>query len=819
MSVFSWELAMAQNEYFSAINPALFTYTEADVYIKQPEKYNEGHHLLSPDPASYPWESRLENGMPNVLVDQSGNLSVYFSSFIVFSPTPPSKVGVMVFTNTSNSFNEWQRPNAGLYWYNSSGSSSDEKIKSVYASGYQQTNIVAVDIESLGIFDDGGHNNPIKLIYMPQREFQYKYLGAFSTARSFDNNGILSAFSKLKNNRLGIQSILTFKNINADSHMNWLRHGADYLFTSRVNGRRSALLPDEIPPFTSDPRKRYRRSTITSVGEGIESENVDFNVVLDSSTEKWEPYSMQPFQMPGYESDVWYGLVTMYGSDDYPDVAMKQRTELAISNNGRNWRYLKPGTPFLDNGADPTADDFGCINVATPVYASKLHVGRNPLDPYFFYASSNIGHTEGRNPGLSLAMSHYGKIAGLKNEGYRVFYSPSPISVPGMGEEHMPHLSIKNSFDIDAKYFPQILGDITEDPSGKQISQIGSYAFVRIFEYKPTSDNGIGDLLAGSFGSSIAGTSVVSDEFVSLPYIENGVDGNSKQMLINYLKKYSDSHPSEIVSFKDYPEIPVILETDIKNATFYGLKFESGCQGRPSLIPCNMNEYKQMNLWSCSPSDSEIIIENFKHTPAITNSLPPTKMTEGTIAIQANPANSGETQTLLRIDGDSNNYITVDYLSDGSFNYRLIKDGIDYINLRIPPRARESFIGKECVLTIECVKNANRKFNRAFDEETTVMRLACPELNFEGITNQDIIYNFRREVPTPVDTCYARGFAYLAFTGFVGNLDTITVGASDSSGSKRFRGSISIVEIADQLPEGETVFWTQEPANRRKKEE
>lgn len=30
------------------------------------------------------------------------------------------------------------------------------------------------------------------------------------------------------------------------------------------------------------------------------------------------------------------------------EVQHKQRTELAISNDGINWKYLKPGIPFLD---------------------------------------------------------------------------------------------------------------------------------------------------------------------------------------------------------------------------------------------------------------------------------------------------------------------------------------------------------------------------------------------------------------------------------------------------------------------------------------
>lgn len=172
-----------------------------------------------------------------------------------------------------------------------------------------------------------------------------------------------------------------------------------YYFTSRVNSRRSALKPGEVPPFNPDPRKRFRRSTITEVGEQIVSKNTTFSTLLEYSTKQWEHYSMQPFRLPGFEKDMWFGLVTMYGVEGYPEIETKQRTELAVSNNGKDWYYLKPGTPFLDNGTDPQADDHGCINIATPVYNTKFHAGRNANDPYFFYASSRIGHVEARNSG------------------------------------------------------------------------------------------------------------------------------------------------------------------------------------------------------------------------------------------------------------------------------------------------------------------------------------------------------------------------------------------------------------------------------------
>lgn len=123
---------------------------------------------------------------------------------------------------------------------------------------------------------------------------------------------------------------------------------------------------------------------------------------------------MQPVRLPDFEKDIWWGLVTMFGTEGDVEVQHKQRTELAISNDGINWKYLKPGIPFLDNGTDPQSDDYGCINIGKPVLNTRFST--NPLDTYYFYAASNIRHVKGRNPGISLAIGKYGKMAGLKAE-------------------------------------------------------------------------------------------------------------------------------------------------------------------------------------------------------------------------------------------------------------------------------------------------------------------------------------------------------------------------------------------------------------------
>lgn len=804
-------LSFAQDRHFTAVNPALFSYPTTDVYINPPQKYNNGSHLLSPNPQQYPWEERLENGMPNVMVDSYGNTSVYFSSFLIFSPTPPSRVGVMAFSNISSDQNQWGRPNVGLYWYNAAGTTADEKITPTYAPGYQSTNIVAVDIESLGIYDDGSGAKPVKLIYMPQREFQYKYLGVYEMGRDYTAEGVLSGFRVMATDRKEEQKVLTFKNINADTHMNWMKHNGKFFFTSRVNSRRSALKSGEVPPFTVDPRKRFRRNTITEIGTTLESENVDYNVVLDYSTKQWEPYSMQPFRMKGFEKDVWLGLVTMYGVEGNPGIEKRQRTELAISSNGKDWRYLKPGIPFLDNGTDPQADDHGCINIATPVYNTKLHGIRNPNDPFFYYASSRIGHEEGRNPGISLAMSKYGKLAGIQSTALKIYYSVTPVSCSGLSTTEMPKLSVKNSFAIDAKFYPHILGDITDDPRGKVLSQLNSYVLVRMFAYDSTKAHGLGSQLGATFGSSIKGTHTISDDYEAVDAIFSGVKGISKEGILRYLKSCSDKEPTKIISFKDLPEVPIVFETRVKNAVFYGIKFEEAENHTVSVNVDATNEFAPTGIWSFKPPTpimQQCYIEDFSTINNTPNRVIPTQMESGTIAIKINPNAASDTQTMLKMYGDSENYISLDYLSNGSLRYNLVKEGTNYLNMQIAPPSGASFNGKDVILTIEAVKNANRKYNKVYKEETTIMRVKCAALNYEKILPQDVIWNFRRETPTPVDSAYARGYAYLPFSAFVGNMTRIEVGGSSETCDHKFTGSIYQVEVAPKLPTGDSDFWS-----------
>lgn len=801
----------AQNEQkYSAVNPAFSLYTSDDVYIRPPVKFENGKNIIKPDPARYPWEARLENGMPNVIRDNDGNLSIYISSFISFAEKPPSKVGAIVYTNNSTNVKNWLRPNANLYWYNPDGKTADEKISPISLEGYITTNIVAVDIESLGIYDDYEvTDKPIKLIYLPQRESGNKMIAGYEMDKTFTSNGILQGFSSMKLDRVDTQKKFTFKFINGDTHMNYLKQNGDYYFVSRLNAKRSALKPGETLPLKPDNRKRYRRETVTKIGSQLTSEDVDFTIALDMSNQKWEPYSMQPVRLPGFEQDIWWGLVTMFGTEGDEEVQHKQRTELAISNDGVSWRYLKPGVPFLDNGTDPSSDDYGCINIAKPVLNTRFST--NPLDVYYFYAASNIRHIAGRNPGISLAVGKYAKMAGLKaGQSVKSFYSMEPVT-NRVSTDDMPKFSMYDAFRVGARFYPSILADVTQDPRGKQISRLNSYAAVLIYAYQASAAHGEGAYLAGSLGSSVEGTQTVSDDYESIEFIKGGQGGHNKQTLLTYLKNYSTQHPQEIVSIKNFPKIPVVIETRVKNAVFYGVKFYKGDEANMASLDLNRaSKILAQNIWTykpASPSPSSCGTQDYIK-PRLPNQKFPTELEKGTIAMKVKAVSGSNRQAVMRMYGDDNNDVGFYYNSSGSFQYIMNKDGLPFATMTIAPPTGQSFANKEVIMTFEAV-NAWRKYGRSMQERAAVFRVSCPELKFEKVVQQDILWNWKHATGaiTPSDSANARAFAYLEFSSFVAGMNKLTIGGKNSTCDERFNGTVYEVQIAYALPFGESDFY------------
>ena len=161
----------------------------------------------------------------------------------------------------------------------------------------------------------------------------------------------------------------------------------------------------------------------------------------------------------------------------------------------------------------------------------------------------------------------------------------------------------------------------------------------------------------------------------------------------------------------------------------------------------------------------------------------------------------------MKIYGDANNYIAIYYTTSNEFQYTMVKEGEKHLDMIIAPPAGETFNDKSVQLTIEAVDLEDRKYMSSYTENTSVMRLKCEQLKYEEAIEQEIIWNFRRDNPTPVDSCYARGYAHLPFMAYVGSLEKITVGGDSEACTHKFLGNINKIQIADKLPAGNDDFW------------
>lgn len=800
------------NVRYSAINPALFSYFEKDVFINSPTKYNNGAHIISPAPSIYPWEKNLENGMPNVVVDANGNTSIYISSFLIYNPAGGSKVGAMVYLNNSNNINNWTRPNAGLYWYKASGGTPDEKISPTQVAGSVPTNIVAVDIESVSFLEETKNGVPqISAVYSPQKQSVSDLLAVYEMGKTFTSLGILNGFTQMKQDRISKQKMLHFKFTNGGTHLNLYKQDGKYYLNGRVNTRRTYLQPGETPPFDPDPRKRFRRSTAAELGNSVVSGDFDYYTALDMSTTLWEPYSIQSFQLPGFEKDIQMGLVTMYGTDGVASVEMKQRTELAYTVDGIHWKYLKPGVPFLDNGENPQSDDYGCINIAKPVMGTKFY--SNPKKLLYFYAASNHRHVLTRQTGMSLATGTFGKMAGLvAGSSIKQFTSINPKASSLVEPADMVQFYVNKAFGIDKEFYPYILADITEDPRGKTISLLNSYVALSIYVYDAQAVGGKGMCIGGVLGSSIKGTSRVSDEYECVPIILEGKNLASKEVVLDYIRDYSKKHPQEIVSFNTMLPIPVILEAKVKNATFYGVEFKNSSPNKDIAVDLTMSShFNKLNLWKykpASPQSGAYQAFTFSDSVNLPNMNLPVDMPVGSFALKVTPQSSNTDQIIMRMAGDNDNYLSLVYTTSGKFLYQMVKDGIPFNKLEIAPPSGKSFVGKSSIITLEGKPYRDRKYLKGYTEDVTVMRVNVPSLNFEQIIHEPITWNWKHPVGqiTRSDTAVARAFSYVPFTSFVARMNRIDIGAKNSSRENLFTGTIYQVEVSDGLP-ASGDFW------------
>lgn len=851
---------------FSAVNPTLFLYSTDDVYINVPTKHNNGAHLVAQNKTSYLWEDAWDNGYPNVFVTPTGNVAAYLSIFTFLDPAKKnSQVGVE-FLKTNNALGNWARPGLGILHYDPSASAADR----VNTNGQgENTNLVVKKIETVGITDDNGE---LKMVYRPHGKdaqgapiFNGRTYHGYKTSKSFDANEAFSFFtgtSPFNSNYTQLQNNIDAAFISGDSHSKVYSTGTDIdtknYFTTRLRPVAETAVPGYQPnsnhptsPTIADERKQWRRSYAVEIDPNFGNSKHELIPLLDPQANGAEPYSLQPYRLNGFEGDIYWGLVTMYDNDckfncwpntngSWPSPSARkwdtQWTELAISTDGKNWKYLKPGTPFIPNGdqqGKTNADDQYTVNVALPVSGTQFHDANYPEEQYYFYVSSKEKHkASNRKGGISLAKGDYGKMAGLiSSSGEKTFQSMNPMNpalyptTPQLND--LPKISLVElvNMDFNSSIVPfGILSDVDDYiPGTANLSNLPSdYVRVDIYtaEIVPGS-NGKGSLLIGAFGNN-AGGSVHSKTYESVPYGVSYTRGannyqttsNSKQLIFNHLYKIANtSGTPQVVKLSDYTEVPVILEAKVKAATFYG--FQLGDNGFP-LSTDEASDFNPQNpVYSFQPTNttfggsnrcSEMTQPQSIATP-LPNQVAVTDLHQGSIAIKVRPSQANPTaeQFIFGLWGDDNNHIAITYGTDGKYHYRVKKDGLNFVSLSIAPGdvSVSSFQNQTATITIETANISKYpNYQSGTPGPPTIPRSILPNFRVKVGSHSKIdVPSITFQNTVPKDSADARIKKYDLFASFLPTLNKVVIGYNgNGSCSGGFQGNIYGIEVSSELP-------------------
>lgn len=322
-----------------------------------------------------------------------------------------------------------------------------------------------------------------------------------------------------------------------------------------------------------------------------------------------------------------------------------------------------------------------------------------------------------------------------------------------------------------------------------------------------------GPLLLAVLVAPKAGTTSPSDNYEAVSFTAGGKDASSKYYLLKYFSDMSKKNPTEILSMRHMDPIPVVMESWQKNSTFYGLKFE---MTKPEAkCPLNIeitNLHQPSNIWLFKQSlPGQYSTRDFSNLKLLPNETPPTCMVTGTLAIEATVGNLGDEQILVNIHGapENNNSLSVVLTQHGDFVYSIIKDGMPFAEMSISPPSGKSFEGKHVFITVESLHPKNRKYGKDISDQVTIFRLSCPELGFEKIVPQAILWNWKHPEGsiTDSDKANAQCFAFLQFSSFVPSMTHVSIGNIDESGESRFLGTIHKTQFAPTLPSGQSDFW------------
>lgn len=320
-----------------------------------------------------PWEPRIDNGYPNVILDENGLYRCYYTLFVIdpsSTNTPREQrqntpyqtkgreVG-LAYAESKDGIN-WYKPNLGLVEFN----------------GSKENNLIMRDVAGTGILFEPNDPDPNKRYKLITR----KEKGNQPLAIAFSADGI--HFSPLQ------EWAENSPRLGADCHNAVFKDPRtnEYILTSRLwaNNLRVVALSRSKDFIHWSPLEEVAR------GNG---------------------YEEQLYSMPVFEyQHIYFGFASVYrqGDNTHPEFDTLN-LELYWSNNLTEWNKIVPNDNiFIPTGAGRNKFTDGEFDSAT-MFASPTLLNGNRL----YYTGGKGRHRSWRETGLGLAYVDKDRFAGM----------------------------------------------------------------------------------------------------------------------------------------------------------------------------------------------------------------------------------------------------------------------------------------------------------------------------------------------------------------------------------------------------------------------
>lgn len=366
------------------------------------------------------WEPRIDNGYPNVILDENGTYHCYYTLFTKHPtqhtpraerskteyPTKGERKVGLAYARSKDGI-VWEKPNLGI----------------VEFEGSRENNLLMLDVAGTGVLYEPNEPDPQKRFKLITRKEENKKL-----AVAFSQDGL--HFSPLvewpeNNTKFG-----------ADCHNSVFRDSRtkQYILTTRLwaNNLRVVAQSRSDDFITWSPFEEILR------GNGYED----------------QVYSMTVFEY----NDIYFGFASVYKQDDIGEVDFDTHTlQLYWSTNLTEWNRAVPeNNVLIPFGAGREKFLDGEFDSASQ-FASAMTAGDNRI----YYTGSRGRHRNWRETGLGLAYADRNKFVGLveRHAGKRMSFGINPLKFHGEkleiwadiaeGGKFAIHIQGKEGFEAD----------------------------------------------------------------------------------------------------------------------------------------------------------------------------------------------------------------------------------------------------------------------------------------------------------------------------------------------------------------------------------